>query len=246
MPHPDLHSTLREWLASRPGLARHFTKHGIDLCRDAEKSVSELCRERNLDPLIVKSELDRFRSSAHHELGADWATASLAELCQHLEDVHHAYYRRELPRLSDLLAKVTSAYNASHPDMRKLETAFQAFCARLESHIEREQRELFPAIRELAKSKLPAGPHGLVGQVNRLEQDHDAVDAEILRIRELTHGFVAPLDVCQTFQSLLDGLWDLEMNLHQNVHEENGYLFPRALRYEVALRAAQRAKEPVS
>ncbi|HVA49883.1 MAG TPA: hemerythrin domain-containing protein [Pirellulales bacterium] len=244
MAPPDVHSTLREWLAFRPGLARVFTKYGVDLCRDAETSVTALCRERNLDPLIVKAQLDRSTSAAHHELGADWATAPLAELCQHLEEVHHAFYRRELPRLAALLEKVATAYAASHPHTQDLASAFRTFRKLLESHVEREERELFPAIRELMESRPPAGPHGLAGLINSLEQDHDALDAEFLRIRELTHGFVAPPGVCQTFQSLLDGLWDLEMNLHQNVYEENRFLFPRALRHEAALRTAEHAKTP--
>lgn len=237
MSQPDEHSTLREWLAFRPGVARIFTKQGIDLCRDANTSLSDLCRERNLDSLMVKAQLDRFSNVAHHELGTDWATAPLMELCQHLEDVHHDYYRRELPRLAALLAKVTTAYAASHPKTEQLASAFQRFRMHLESHIEREEHELFPVIREMMNSRPPAGPHGLAGLINALEEDHDAADAEFLRIRELTHGFVAPPDVCQTFQSLLDGLWDLEMNLHQNIFEENRFLFPRALRHEASLHA---------
>ena len=33
---------------------------------------------------------------------------------------------------------------------------------------------------------------------------------------------------------MLDGLWELEMNLHQNVYEEDEFLFPRAIRREAA------------
>jgi len=242
MTQPDVQSTLREWLAFRPALARVFTKHGINLCHDADMSVANLCREKDLDPLLVKAELDRLSRAAHHEIGADWATAPLAELCEHLEKIHHAFYRRELPRLASSLEKVATAYAASHPHTRDLASAFQRFRTALESHVEREERKLFPAIRELMESRSPDAPHGLAGLINSLEQDHDAVDAEFSRIRELTHGFVAPPGACQTFQSLLDGLWDLEMNLHQNVYEENRFLFPRALRREAALRAAEHAK----
>ena len=92
-------------------------------------------------------------------------------------------------------------------------------------------------IRQLAALHPADDRHALASLINSFEEDHDTVDAELLRIRELTHGFVAPPNVCQTFQSLLDGLWELEMNLHQNVYEENRFLFPRAMRRESALAA---------
>jgi regulator of cell morphogenesis and NO signaling len=242
MNRPDEHSTVREWLAFRPGASRILTQRGIDLCRDADTSLAELCNQRNLDPLMVKAELDRFSGATHHEMSADWATAPLAELCQHLEQVHHGFYRRELPRLAALLEKVKATYSESHPDTRELDAAFQRFRTPLESHLEREERELFPVIRELVALHRANAPHGLASLINALEQDHDAVDAEFLRIRELTHGFVAPRDVCQTFQSLFDGLWELEMNLHQNVYEENRFLCPRAIRHEAALAAGRENK----
>jgi len=238
MLHPDIHNTLRDWLAFRPGLSRYFAKHDVDLCRDVDVSLNEFCRQKDLDPLILIADLERASRATHGELGADWSSASLSELCQHAEKAHHAYYRRELPRLAELSAHVRAAYGPSHPETRELDDAFQGFRTRLESHLERAKRELFPAIRQLEELRPPADPPCVTALINSLERDHDAIDADLLRIREMTHGFVAPADVCQTFQSLLDGLWELEMNLHQNVYEENRFLFPKVVRREAALCAS--------
>lgn len=235
MNHPDEHSTVREWLAFRPGAARVFAARGFDLCRDDDASLVEACRLRKLDPLMIKTELERGVGTGRHDVGTDWATAPLAELCHHLETVHHNYYRREFPRLAALLDAVRATYSESHPDTRELDAAFKKFRTGLESHVEREENDLFPVIRELATLRSGGDPHALASLINSLEKDHDAIDAQLLRMRELTHGFVAPPNVCQTYQSLLDGLWELEMNLHQNVYEENRFLFPRAMRREAAL-----------
>jgi regulator of cell morphogenesis and NO signaling len=235
---------MREWLAFRPGLSRLFAKYDVDLCRDANVSLNELCCRKNLDPLMLMADLERAKRGTHGELGADWSAAPLGELCQHAERAHHAYYLRELPRLAELLAKVSAAYGPSHPETRELDKAFQCFRARLEFHLERAKQELFPAIRQLEELRPPAEPPCVAALINSLERDHDAIDADLRRIRELTHGFVAPPDVCQTFQSLLDGLWELEMNLHQNVYEENRFLFPRAVRREAALSAVVESLAP--
>jgi regulator of cell morphogenesis and NO signaling len=235
---PDINSTLREWLAYRPGLSRILTKHGIDLCGEADFSLSEICQTRNLDPVIVSGELNRASRPARCELGADWSHAPLKELCQHIAETHHAFYQRELPRLAGLLEKVAETYAASHPEMAEVEQTFANFRQMLEQHLEQEQQELFPAIRELDQLNPSAAPPHVSQAIASLERDHDAIDGLLRRIRELTHGFVGPSDACQTFQSLLDGFWDLEMNLHQNIYEENRFLFPRAIRREAALSAA--------
>jgi iron-sulfur cluster repair protein YtfE (RIC family) len=114
MRNPDIHSTMREWLAFRPGLSRLFAKYEVDLCRDASVSLSELCRRKNLDPLILMADLERANRVTHGELGADWSAAPLGELCQHAEKAYHAYYLLELPRLAELMAKVRAAYGPSH------------------------------------------------------------------------------------------------------------------------------------
>ena len=56
------------------------------------------------------AELDMAARPTCCELGADWASAPLADLSQHIEGVHHAFYERELPRLAGLLEKVVAVY----------------------------------------------------------------------------------------------------------------------------------------
>lgn len=68
MSQPNVHSTLREWLAYRPGLSRIFTRHGFDLCDDAQMTLDELCREKRLDPLIMMAELNRITRPSQCEL----------------------------------------------------------------------------------------------------------------------------------------------------------------------------------
>ena len=241
MSTPDLHSPLQAWLAFRPSLSYIFSEHGIDLCRDSRKPLDEVCREKLLDPQSLVAALNRATRPSQCELGADWATAPLGELCRHLEEVHHVFYRRELPRLAELSSKVAAAYAASHPETARLDEAFVRFRTILESHIAREEQELFPAIRRLMELRPPAEPPDLAGLINSLEQDHEAINDELQQIRQLTHGFIAPAEACQTFQLLLDGLWELEMNLHQNVFEEDRFLFPRSARRQAALAAKAHA-----
>jgi regulator of cell morphogenesis and NO signaling len=233
MKSPNLQSSVREWLAFRPGLSRIFSKHGVDLCQVADQSLADACLARRLDSQLVLRVLATAARPGRCELGADWPTAPLAELLVHIETVHHAFYERELPRLADLVAKVAAIYAAAHPEVRNLEQAFRNFRRHFERHLSREKQELFSAIRQLDCAEPQAASVSSIAHlITSLEQDHEAANSELNRIRELTHGFVAPTDACQTYHAMLDGLWELEMNLHQNVYEEDEFLFPRAIRRE--------------
>lgn len=40
---------------------------------------------------------------------------------------------------------------------------------------------------------------------------------------------------CNTYRAMLDGLRQLEWDLHQHIHKENNVLFPKAIRRETEL-----------
>ena len=65
-----------------------------------------------------------------------------------------------------------------------------------------------------------------------MEHEHDDAGAALARMRELTSGFTAPADACNTFRAALDGLAELERDMHQHVHKENNILFPAAVALE--------------
>jgi regulator of cell morphogenesis and NO signaling len=56
-------------------------------------------------------------------------------------------------------------------------------------------------------------------------------------MRGLTGGYTPPDDACTTYRALLDGLADLEADMHRHVHKENNILFPRAGAVEAELRS---------
>jgi regulator of cell morphogenesis and NO signaling len=65
-----------------------------------------------------------------------------------------------------------------------------------------------------------------------MELEHDDADRALERIRELTNRYAIPAYACPTYKALMDGLRELEMDLHMHIHLENNILFPRALQLE--------------
>jgi regulator of cell morphogenesis and NO signaling len=103
----------------------------------------------------------------------------------------------------------------------------------------KEERILFPAIRQLAQSAArPGFPFGSVANpIRMMELEHDGAGDALAKIRELTNDYTTPADVCPTYRALIDGLAELERDMHEHVHKENSILFPKAIERENALAA---------
>ena len=54
-------------------------------------------------------------------------------------------------------------------------------------------------------------------------------------VSRLTGDFTPPEDACNMYRVLLDGLVELEADLHRHIHKENNILFPRASELEETL-----------
>jgi regulator of cell morphogenesis and NO signaling len=167
----------------------------------------------------------------------DWTQASLATLCNHIEQTHHAYLRTELPRLTTLIAKLVDAHGEAHPELPKVQHEFAALRGELEPHMFKEEQVLFPAIRRLEQVKTPPTfPFGTVANpIRMMEHEHDNAGNGLAHIRELTCEYRVPADACNTYRAALHGLSELELDLHQHIHKENNLLFPRAMEMERSL-----------
>jgi regulator of cell morphogenesis and NO signaling len=223
-----------QWVAEFPEVSRIFEELDIDYCCGGGKSLAEACRARSRDPLDVVLQLHQAIASGEPQETEDWATASLATLCDHIEATHHAWLRRELPRLSDMIAKVVRAHADRHPEMREVQQVFAELRGELEPHMMKEERVLFPAIRQMERAaQTPHFPFGSIANpIACMEHEHDDAGAALRRLRELTADYEPPADACTTYRVVLDTLARLEADMHQHVHKENNILFPRAMRME--------------
>lgn len=236
----DVTGTVADWSLRYPGVSRVFAKHEIDLCRDGDKPMIQACREQGIAPKQLINELAAAAQPAFCELGADWENASIGELCDHIEMVHHRHLRQELPRLNALLHKVVEIHRGSHPELLELQQSFARLRGGLERHLLTEATVVMPALRAVERDCLPASSSSeyLTQLLGRLESDHAVIDQELEHMRQVTHGYAVPPNTCATYAAMLDGFWELEWHLHKSVYEEDEILFPRARRHEAIMRGA--------
>jgi regulator of cell morphogenesis and NO signaling len=104
-------------------------------------------------------------------------------------------------------------------------------------HMMKEEQMLFPMIRQLeAAASAPSFHCGrLRNPITVMEHEHDDAGQALARLRGLSNGYTPPADACNTFRAWIQGLAELESDLHEHIHEENNILFPRAEALEARL-----------
>ncbi|HEX5468223.1 MAG TPA: iron-sulfur cluster repair di-iron protein [Gaiellaceae bacterium] len=215
----DPSRTVAELVLERPARARVLERLGLDYCCGGKRSLREACESRGLDVAETAAQLEA--AAAEEGAEPDWTQVPLAELCDHIVAAHHDRLRDELPRLDALLEKVVRAHGAVQPDLADLRDTFRAMRAELEGHMAFEEEQTFP----LCRTGGPFDPD----QLAALEHDHEETGAALARLRELAKGYALDGALCNTHRATLDGLRELELDLHRHIHEENNVLFPRAL-----------------
>jgi regulator of cell morphogenesis and NO signaling len=226
-----------EFVAEMPGRARLFAEHGIDFCCGGKRPLRDACQEKGLNPDAMLAQLVGYRP-----LNSDRPSIkekSLTSICDQIEATHHAYLRRELPRMAQMSEKVVNAHGVNHPEMVKVAGIFAAMRAEMASHMMKEEQVLFPAIRQLETGDGGACSHcGSVGNPIRvMENEHESAGAALTEMRRLTGDYTPPADACNTFRALLAALEELEADMHEHVAAENNVLFPRAIELEKQLQS---------
>jgi regulator of cell morphogenesis and NO signaling len=220
--------TVRQIALDQPSSIRVFEHFGIDYCCGGRKPLAEACAASQVEVDAV----------IPAPVAADWQRASMESLVNHIVATHHAYVKRELPRLAVLAQKVVNRHGATKAELPEIQSALSTLDAELTSHLAKEEAILFPYIVALERASVagtakPAGCFGTVANpIAMMTQEHDAAGELLARMRRLSCNFTTPEDACPTFHAFYDGLKEFEQDLHQHIHLENNILFPRAIEME--------------
>lgn len=228
------HHTINEWVKEDMSRTAVFQELDIDFCCGGEQTLHDACREKGLDLDAVLERLSPASAEKPVDSVKDWGSVSVQELADHIESTHHVYLREAMPVLTDLLKKVVQAHGEHHPELAQLQSSVSELFSDFQSHLMKEERILFPMIRNMFL-KAPAGEYfctNFQGPVLAMQSEHDRVDRLLEEIRRLTDDYQMPADGCKTYRLMLDRLKELELDLHVHIHKENDILFPGILDLE--------------
>ena len=229
--------TLGEIVAKDLRKAQVFSKYGLDFCCGGKKTVKEACAEKGLDVTKVEQELqqaDKMTPSRPLPYN-DWGLDFLAD---YIVNTHHAYVAKMLPEIRTYSAKVMEVHGGAHPELVRIHQLVEEINAELTAHMIKEEKVLFPYVKELIAAKnnlrpLHASHFGTVqNPISMMEMEHEMVAENLEEIRQLSNNYLLPADACASYGLLYRLLGEFEQDLHLHVHLENNILFPKAIEIE--------------
>jgi regulator of cell morphogenesis and NO signaling len=232
-------SRLADLVTADPSMARELERRGLDYCCGGRRTLEQACAANDLDTEAVVRDL--VAATQPRSTVETWTTMDAAQLVDHIEVTHHRYLDDELPRLTALVQKVVGAHASRHPELHDVATCLGELRADLEPHILKEERVLFPMIRELATATTPPVFHcgSIRNPITVMMAEHEIAGELLDRLRDLTHEYEPPGDACASYTALYEGLAQLETDTHLHVHKENNVLFPMVEAMEARLQDSE-------
>ncbi|MBS1528264.1 MAG: iron-sulfur cluster repair di-iron protein [Bacteroidetes bacterium] len=217
--------------------AQVFKKYGIDFCCGGKKTVKEVCTKKGID----QSELEQDLLAAEQQtIGTeyDFQKWDIGFLSDYIINTHHQYVKDNTAFISEFAEKVARVHGANHPELIRVADIFGRIGQNLTLHMVKEEKILFPRIKELANYQkvgavIPADDLGMVSvPIQVMESEHEQAGEDFEEIRALTANYQLPPDACRSYTILFKKLEEYENDLNRHVHLENNILFPKAIQME--------------
>lgn len=207
-----------------------FAKYGIDFCCGGNKTLKQVCEEKQLSYEQIVQELS---VETEDKKAENFNTLSLSALIRYIVDKHHAYVRETSEILVPLAEKVAQRHGDNHPELYDVRDLFKDLSNELYGHMLKEENILFPYIEQMEKTQQADAPFGTVqNPIRMMHYEHDKAGDLIHKIERLTRGFTSPADACNSYTYLYQTLKEYKQDLMQHIHLENNILFPRAIEME--------------
>lgn len=223
--------------------AQVFKHYGIDFCCGGKKTIKEVCEKKGIDTDEVTKALASIQDNTN-SCENDYTKWDIGFLTDYIINTHHQYVKENTSFIVELANKVAKVHGQQHPEVVEVAKLFNQVGEDLMLHLSKEEKVLFPFIKELATVQREGGqlPESAFGHVSNpihvMESEHEQAGDLLHTIREITHDFTLPANACNSYTILYKKLDEYENDLHKHVHLENNILFPKALLAEQELQAA--------
>lgn len=198
---------------------------GVDFCCGGKQTLKEAAHSIGLNEIELRRRLNQSEElpiTGPPLNFKDWDTDFLSD---YIKNVHHRYVREKGPIIQELAHKVADVHAQQHPELVSLSKELDAFLDDLYHHLDKEERQLFPATKndqELTSKQVDQ-------LIQFLISEHEDSGKELQQLRKITHNYTLPANACNSYMSLFSQIESFESDLLQHIHLENNILFPKLL-----------------
>jgi regulator of cell morphogenesis and NO signaling len=205
-------------------------KYNLDYCCKGGKTLDEASADKNIAVDKLLKELESTEPSKKSQ--QRFTQMNVDELISYILEHHHTYIKKAIPTIKNHLQEVNAQDGQKFPNLGKVQSMFNQVTEALIAHEEREERILFPSIKNIfstdkqveGKGNLAAAP--IDKTIGTMEDQHEKVANLMFEIRAITNHYTAPENASIMHKACLAELKTFEEDLHQHVHLENNILFP--------------------
>lgn len=154
-----------------------------------------------------------------------------AAMIDHIVGTHHAFTRSQLKKIGGLLAEAVHGDPAQTELLLSLKECHRMLLHDLTRHIEKEETELFPYVKELemaVRSKaIPAVPKfiSVKHPIRMFVTEHKETYNIIKKIRSLTDNYRLYTETDMSLRQVYTAMEALEKDLRVHMHYEDDRLF---------------------
>lgn len=214
-----------------------FKQNGIDFCCNGNRTLEEVCKQKEMSVTNIIGELTQASQQAS-AAQTDFNSWPLDLLADYIEKKHHRYVEEKIQEIKPYLDKICKVHGDHHPELYEINQLFNDSAGELAMHMKKEELILFPAVRRMVKSQMqkttPEKPQ--FGPINNpiqmMMHEHNNEGERFRQIEALSNKYNPPQDACNTYRVTFAMLKEFEEDLHLHIHLENNILFPKSLELE--------------
>ncbi|WP_228414500.1 DUF542 domain-containing protein [Chryseobacterium sp. SNU WT5] len=220
--------------------AQMLKEKGINFSCNGDKTVKEASAEAGISEDDLRTALNS-TSKTPVAPSFDYDKWELDFLVDYIVNTHHRYIKDNSENLNDLAIKVAEHHGDNHPELNRLSTVTYHFLQDLLDNTVKEERVLFPVIKEMVAKQRDAATvttykiGSLHEPINLLRKEHEIAMEDLAFFRKLTNNYALPEDACNSYRYLFEKLQEFENDLQMHIHLENNILFPKALQQDLEL-----------
>ena len=224
----DKTQTIEQIVIQYPFTVDVLNKYKIDYSFKGDLPLDDVLKNQNLSEYDVIGDLDlsidEFKLMNIEVIY--WENEPLGKILDYIVEKHHSFVSKTLIEINELLIKILhDNFKTDSELLLKIHRIFGKLKTDMESHQIKEERNLFPLLREYDKNKDNQLRLKIIKYMNDTEDEHDLAGELLLQLNELTDNYNIPEDASYDFRRTYELLDALEKDTFNHIHMENSILF---------------------
>lgn len=209
-------------------------RFGIEL-GFGNKTVKEICDEKNLEHLFFLEILNSYHNSDYFAENL-FERYPLALIISYLRNTHHYYRTIKIPELEEMVEQfLHSSSNENKSNNELIANFFNDYKQELVRHLHQEDDHLFPYTTELEEAlRLGQYSSKLISKIKanhtqHNDEDHNHLEEKLFDLKNLIIKFLPPVKRGDILEKLLIELFRLENDLNDHSRIEDKVLIPKVI-----------------